>query len=512
MSLALALAVSTVLILPLALGQDTTNPNCTTTGSGKTYDYIVIGSGAGGIPIADLLSEAGHSVLLIEKGLPSTGRWNGTMKPVWLEGTNLTRFDVPGLDMQKYVEKAWQRIPGTYVPSVDGKLYLQQGLDTVSKALDKAGFKYVVPNVHPDEKNFTYGHSTFFLENTERHCPLATYLVTAAKRGNFNLWTNAMPRRLVRKSGHITGVELECSNNGTVGPGFSGVINVTPDTGRVILSAGTFGSPKLLFRSGIGPKDQLETVQNSTIDGRTMVGSDQSIDLPVGYNLNDHVGTDIQIAHPDIFFYDFYGAWDEPIQSDVDEYLNNRIGILTQVAPNLGPIAWQQITGSDGVVRHIQWQARVEGRSKTSMTITQYLGTGTKPRGRMTILPNLNARVAIPPYLRDEGDKEVVIQGIEYMRGELSEVRNLTWIVPSVSQNSTAFVNSIPALPGSRGSNHWTGSCMIGTDDGRTEGRAVFDLDTKDASIFPGMVTGNPSGAIVAVAEYAAERILALKT
>lgn len=70
---------------------------CTTISSNQTYDYIVIGSGAGGIPVADRLSEAGHSVLLLEKGQPSSGRWNGTMKPKWLEGTNLTRFDVPGL-------------------------------------------------------------------------------------------------------------------------------------------------------------------------------------------------------------------------------------------------------------------------------------------------------------------------------------------------------------------------------------------------------------------------------
>jgi cellobiose dehydrogenase (acceptor) len=71
--------------------------NCSTVDSTKTYDYIVIGSGAGGIPVADRLSEAGHSVLLVEKGPLSSGRFNGTMKPAWLQGTNLTRFDVPGL-------------------------------------------------------------------------------------------------------------------------------------------------------------------------------------------------------------------------------------------------------------------------------------------------------------------------------------------------------------------------------------------------------------------------------
>lgn len=64
------------------------------------------------------------------------------------------------------------------------------------------------------------------------------------------------------------------------------------------------------------------------------------------------------------------------------------------------------------------------------------------------------------------------------------------------------------------------GSCKMGSDDGRDGGSAVVDLDTKvygtenlfvvDASIFPGMVSTNPSAYIATVAEAAAERILAL--
>ena len=42
--------------------------------TGTTFDYVVVGGGAGGIPLADKLSESGKSVLLIEKGPPSTGR------------------------------------------------------------------------------------------------------------------------------------------------------------------------------------------------------------------------------------------------------------------------------------------------------------------------------------------------------------------------------------------------------------------------------------------------------
>jgi choline dehydrogenase len=34
----------------------------------KTYEYIVVGSGPGGGPIASNLARAGHSVLLLEAG------------------------------------------------------------------------------------------------------------------------------------------------------------------------------------------------------------------------------------------------------------------------------------------------------------------------------------------------------------------------------------------------------------------------------------------------------------
>lgn len=71
-----------------------------------TWDYIVVGGGAGGIPAADKLSEAGYKVLLIERGPPSSNRWGGYMRPDWLDGTNLSRFDVPGLDNEIWVDSA----------------------------------------------------------------------------------------------------------------------------------------------------------------------------------------------------------------------------------------------------------------------------------------------------------------------------------------------------------------------------------------------------------------------
>jgi cellobiose dehydrogenase (acceptor) len=46
--------------------------------SATSYDYVIVGGGAGGIPMADKLSAVGYKVLLIEKGVASSARWGGS--------------------------------------------------------------------------------------------------------------------------------------------------------------------------------------------------------------------------------------------------------------------------------------------------------------------------------------------------------------------------------------------------------------------------------------------------
>ncbi|KAI0161861.1 carbohydrate-binding module family 1 protein [Hypoxylon sp. FL1284] len=543
--------------------------------TGTSYDYIVVGGGAGGIPLADKLSEAGKSVLLIEKGPPSSGRWGGELKPDWLDDTNLTRFDVPGLcneiwvdsagiactdtdqmagcvlgggtavnaglwwkpytldwdynfpkgwkssDMADATERVFSRIPGTDHPSMDGKRYYQEGFEVLAGGLKAGGWAEVTANDEPNEKNHTYSHSPFMFSGGERGGPMATYLVSASKRDNFKLWTNTAVKRVVRIGGHATGLEVEAFMDG----GYTGVVNLTSVTGRVILSAGTFGSAKILLRSGIGPEDQLDVVKSST-DGPTMISNSSWINLPVGYNLEDHTNTDTVITHPDVVFYDFYEAWDTPITSDKEKYLDSRSGILAQAAPNIGPMFWDEIEGDDGVVRQLQWTARVEGSDGTpdgsAMTMSQYLGRGAKSRGRMTITKALTTVVSTLPYLQDENDVKAVIQGIKNLQAALANVKDLTWTYPASNTTVEDFVNDMLVSYTNRRSNHWIGTSKLGTDDGRqNNGTAVIDLDTRvygtdnlfvvDASIFPGHITTNPTSYIMIAAEHASERILALE-
>ena len=66
---------------------------------------------------------------------------------------------------------------------------------------------------------------------------------------------------VVRNGSTITGVQ---TNNTAIGG--DGIIPLNPN-GRVILSAGSLGSPRILFQSGIGPSDMISLVQGDSVAG-----------------------------------------------------------------------------------------------------------------------------------------------------------------------------------------------------------------------------------------------------
>jgi len=184
--------------------------------------------------------------------------------------------------------KVFSRIPGTDHPSLDGKIYISTGYDTLSNSLAQSGWKSVTANNVPEQKNRTFAHTPYMYSHGERGGPMATYLVSATARPKFKLWLKTSVTKIIRTGGHATGVQVEAFLDG----GYTGTVNLTPGTGRVIVSAGAFGTAKLLMRSGIGPTDQLNIVQASA-DKTTMINSTQWINLPVGYNLDDHLNVSL---------------------------------------------------------------------------------------------------------------------------------------------------------------------------------------------------------------------------
>lgn len=93
----------------------------------KTYEYIVVGSGPGGAPLASNLARAGHSVLLIEAGDDQTENVNVSQ---WLNfnaagNDPATRWDffVKHSDDEareaRYLHRTWRKPDGGFYVGIE---------------------------------------------------------------------------------------------------------------------------------------------------------------------------------------------------------------------------------------------------------------------------------------------------------------------------------------------------------------------------------------------------------
>lgn len=124
----------------------------------------------------------------------------------------------------------------------------------------------------------------------KRGGPVATYFQTAIKRKNLTYKQYVYVQNVVRNGAQITGVK---TNDTSLGP--DGVIPLT-SKGRVILSAGSFGTPRILFRSGIGPTDMVTIAKNNADAGPNVPPQAQWINLPVGENVSDNPSINVSLT------------------------------------------------------------------------------------------------------------------------------------------------------------------------------------------------------------------------
>ncbi len=190
-----------------------------------------------------------------------------------------------------YTNKLKQRLPSTDHPSTDGKRYLEESANIVAQLLKGQGYSNVTINDSPDSKDHVYGYSAFDFIGGERGGPVATYFQTASERPNFTYKQYVLVSQVIRNGSAITGVR---TNDTSLGP--NGIIPLNPN-GRVVLSAGSFGTPRILFQSGIGPSDMLQTVQGNPTASAILPAQSQWIDLPVGQGVSDNPSINVSL-HP----------------------------------------------------------------------------------------------------------------------------------------------------------------------------------------------------------------------
>jgi choline dehydrogenase-like flavoprotein len=259
----------------------------------RPYDYIVVGGGTAGCPLATTLS-ANYSVLVIERGgspygnpdiengnvygklLGETNNYTSPAQTFISEdGVTLYRARVLGgattlnagfysRASSKYVTKMeWDEglVKDSYEWVEKQNAFEPHNLSSWSSAfrdgLLQAG---VVPynGYTLDHVEGTKISASIFDNNWKRHT--AADLLKTANPNNIVVLLNATVSRILFNSPtsqgkpRARGVELVDDN----GRSYQALLTESSCSSEVILSAGSIGSPQLLLLSGIGPSEHLQ--------------------------------------------------------------------------------------------------------------------------------------------------------------------------------------------------------------------------------------------------------------
>lgn len=515
------------------------------------------GAGPAGIVVADRMSEAGKKTLLLEQGGPSYYITGGRARPAWLNGTELSRVDVPGLyksifstqdnltcpeeylssfagctlggstainaglffqppasdwdlyfpegwknsDMQSAIAKVRTKQPFTDNPSQDGKRYLQSGYEVAKKWLvDGAGYKEIGINDQPDDKTKVFGHPVYNYEGGQRSGPVKTYLQSALARPNFSLLTGAHALRVVRDGETATGVDATVNGTDTT-------FNLCADSGRVILSGGALLSPQLLMWSGIGDPDVLTNLSSS---GILSVPSPLWINnTAVGNKLFDNPNTFIELSSPSVSSYVY--NYTDPIPADEELYLKSRAGPYSFASQTSA--FWDFVKQGDeliGCQGTIDSSGAIDFTENGTITLNVYGTSGLRSFGNVVLNEKGIAGASGGFFYSDKRDADAVATFIHSIFQALpTDLTPLNIAKNSTLEQLTTWVSTPSDYTGGNVL-HWSSSLRF---------RDVVDTDAKvigmdnlyviDASISEPLTT-NPVMGTMIIAERAVERILAI--
>ena len=120
------------------------------------------------------------------------------------------------------------------------------------------------------ENQFGFGMMQTFTKDGSRYSSARSFLAKAKYRPNLHILPRSFVKKIIIKNERAEGVWFKRF----------GKNHFVRSRREVVLSAGAVSSPQILMLSGVGPKHHLEEL-----------GIPVHSDLPVGYNMQSHVGT-----------------------------------------------------------------------------------------------------------------------------------------------------------------------------------------------------------------------------
>lgn len=530
-------------------------------------DYVVVGAGSAGCALARRLAESGASVVLLEAGGSDTAR--GLKNLIEIPGAVAALLSTPQL--KKRVDWGYKSVPQTnalnrVIPmtrgkvvggssSVNGMLFVRgnrqnfddwaadgcpgwsyddvlpffkkmedwadgasavrgsggpikvrrhTGMTEAAKSylkavVDRLGVPFLEDYNGPEQEGI--GLVQLSADRGVRYSAARGYLRTDPP-DNLVVLTHSRATKIVLDGSRATGVEIIAAD---------GTVETVHADHEVIVSAGTFDSPKLLMLSGIGPADHLK-----------QHGVNVVADLPVGDNLQDHLFVPISFRMDSALrrptpLYFLRGlakarfrrtGWASGAQFETLGFVRTS---HSGAAPNL------QLHGLYWIYPFPNQDGDKAVRPPTTKPGICVLPTLIYPESRGTVRlagsdPTL-APLIDPAYLSAEQDTEVLLEGIAMVRELMVGVGDSQGeIVPGPDYFDPAALREL--LPNIVHSvYHPVGTCRMGSDD-----RAVVDPDLKvrgiqglrvaDASIMPTVTGGNTNAPSIMIGERCADLIL----
>jgi choline dehydrogenase len=472
------------------------------------FDIVVIGAGSAGSVVARRLAERSHtSALLVEAGAASdpssdmTDGWRVPVIPDWAyvsatDGGALrrgrtvggsswfTRFAVRGhrADFDRWASIGlvdwgfddllpWFRrleadvdYPGEPWHGIDGPLPIDRylGLDrspvhaAAVDAIEATGMPRAQDHNAPDASGI--GPMPMSTRGGRRVTTYDAYLREVTLPA-LELRPDAMVDRILMERDRAAGVQFVDGSQ----------VRAT----TVVLAGGTYGSPALLLRSGVGPADELRRL-----------GIPVAIDLPaVGRNLADHPGVDLDLG--------YHGPGTTgPALHSIATFRSTRA--TPQDPPDL-----------------LFWVSDPEA-GEPALYLDPIL---MKPESRGTVrlrsADPADPPMIEPPGLRERADLDRLAEGYERALAVAAEpalrhhVTRPPDLPPGRRARDARLRETAYALP------HVVGTCAMGVDparsvvDGRLKVHGVEGLFVVDASVIPEPTAGFPQIVAVMLAERA---------